>query len=245
LGLPRAVALHAAVHARTLLDWRRLTPWLVVTALVAVVAFALARLPDLDPTTLQDLLGELVLRGTGLCALGLGVSAIREDIEAGAMPLLLLRPRAAFALPAGRWLAVGGIVAGLGMAMTLLVAAALAAKPAQPDGRTVAVGLLAALAAAYAYSGLFMAVGAWFRSATGAALGWFVAIDVLLAQFSTRAAALSPATLATQMLHGLQPAGLDAAPPSPDALGALVWMAVLGLAGCALTIARLRRGPLH
>lgn len=240
LGTPSAIALHATQHLRTLLTFRRLWPYLLLAALPVAASAGLARLSLNDTSAVGTFYHHFAMRALALCALGLGTSALREDIDAGALPLLLLKPRAAVALPIGRMLAVALLIGGLGAAMMAGSTLSLLGTPFSPDAGYLLRQMLAAVFGAFAYTGIFMAFGTLAKAGTAMGLGFMVAVDLLLCQWVDLAAKLSPSTYVGILVQTLPGRDLTAANTAEQIPGALLALVLLGAAGCAGTLLRLR-----
>lgn len=243
LSLPRAVALHAAVHLRRLLTVRRLWPYLLLMALPILASAGLARLALDDTSVIGRFFQYFTLRAMALMALGLGVAAIREDAEAGVLPLVLLRPKAPLAVPLGRSLAVTAVVGVLGSAMALGTLATLLGTPFAPDLPYVGRALLAAWFGAFAYSGVFIGFGSWFTSGTAVGLGWLVGVDLVLAPYAEAAGRLSPSHYLAVLAQTLPGRDLVAAQTAGQIPGALLGLVLVGALGAAAAVVRLRGDP--
>lgn len=243
LSLARAIFLHASVHLRRVLTVRRLWPYLLLMALPVLASAGLARLALDDTSVIGRFLQYFTLRAMALCALGLGVSAIREDAEGGVLSLVLLRPRATLAVPIGRCLAVTAVVGVLGSGMALGSLAALFGTPFSPDLAYMARAVVAAWAGAFAYTGVFLGFGSWFAAGTAVGLGWLVGVDLVLAPYAEAAALLSPShylAILAQTLPGRDLVAANTAGQIPSAVAGLLLVGALGVAASAW---RLRGDP--
>lgn len=243
MSLLRAIFLHASVHLRRLLTLRRLWPYLLLMALPIVASAGLARLALDDTSTIGRFFQYFTLRALALCALGLGVSAIREDAEGGVLPLVLLRPRSTLAVPIGRCLAVTAVVGVLGTGMALGTLATLLGTPFSPDLAYVMRAVVAAWAGAFAYTGVFLGFGSWFAAGTAVGLGWLVGVDLVLAPYAEAAGKLSPShylAILAQTLPGRDLVAANTAGQIPGALAGLLLVGALGVAAAAW---RLRGDP--
>lgn len=243
LSLGRAIGLHLSVHLRRLLTLRRLWPYLALAALPVVASAGLARLALDDTSVIGRFFQYFTLRALALMALGLGVAAIREDAEAGVLPLVLLRPKAPLALPIGRALAVTVVVGLLGTAMALGTLATLLGTPFAPDLAYAGRAVLAAWFGALAYSGVFIGLGSWFASGTAVGLGWLVAVDLVLAPYAEAAARISPSHYLAVLAQTLPGRDLVAAQTAGQIPGALLGLLLVGALGAAAAVLRLRGDP--
>lgn len=243
MSLPRAILLHASVHLRRVLTLRRLWPYLLLMALPILASAGLARLALDDTSVIGRFLQYFTLRAMALCALGLGVSAIREDAEGGVLSLVLLRPRATLAVPIGRCLAVTAVVGVLGTGMAVGSLATLLGTPFSPDIGYVARAVVAAWAGAFAYTGIFLGFGSWFAAGTAVGLGWLVGVDLVLAPYAEAAALVSPShylAILAQTLPGRDLVAANTAGQIPSAVAGLLLVGALGIGA---SVWRLRGDP--
>lgn len=240
LGTGAAIALHTTQHLRNTLTLRRMWPYLLLVVLPIAAAAGLARLSIDDSSTIGRFYQHFAMRSLALCALGLGVAAIRDDAEAGALPLLLLKPRAPIALPIGRLIAVALMVCGLGGVMMTGTAGLMVGTLYSPDVGYLTRQVLAALFGGFAYAGIFLGMGAVFKAATGLGLGYLVAVDLLMAQWVDLAAKLSPSVYIGTLVQTLPGKELTAANTAGEIPGALAGLVLLGLAGVGAAVWKCR-----
>jgi len=191
-GLVAAVALHAQLHLQRTLRPRRVWPALLLVALVIAAAGGIARVSAGEPRALLTFLSTLGVRAIGLIALGFGTRALRADADHGALSAFLLRPRAAVALPLGRFLATSFIVAGFAVLLVAgvqAVAFAVALPVPWPQLPFLLVGLFLG---SVAYTALFLFFAAMVRPAAALGLGWLVMIDLGLGSVSGLLGRLTP-----------------------------------------------------
>ena len=241
LGTPAAIALHFWQHLRTTLTVRRLWPYLLLTVLPIIAAAGLARLALDDSSAVGRFYQHFAMRALALCALGLGTAAIREDAEAGALPLLLLKPRAALALPVGRLLAVAAVVGALGAVMMAGSTLLLLGTAYSPEIGYIVRQFLAAIFGGLAWAGIFVALGTLFKAGTALGLGFMVVVDLLMAQWVDLAAKVSPSTYIGILVQTLPGKDLVAANTADQIPGAVVALTVLGVIGGAVAVLRLQR----
>ncbi len=218
----------------------RLLLGLAVTAVaVASAAAARGRLSPDVPRAAMDTFESLGLPALALFALGLGTGALRRDADHGALDAFLLRPRAAVALPLGRWLASTLVVTGFGYAAVALAAAATAAF-ARPLAIERIVLLVAGLPlGAAAYCAIFLAMATIGRSAAAVAVVWWLAVDFGLSRVADGLARVSvhPALLTVVGFDTDLSVGGDA---GLAVRAAVVQLLLLTIAGLAVALVRLR-----
>ncbi len=213
-----ALWLHAELHLRRTLRLKQLWPGLLLVALVAAAAVGVARASAGEPRALLAFVGSLGVRAIGLIALGFGTRALRADADHGALSAFLLRPRAATALPLGRFVATSCVVAAYGVALVAAVQlAALGFALPIPWGHLPFL-LVAIVLAAAGYTALFMLLAAVARPAAALGLAWLVLVDLGLGGLSSRIGLLSPGPTAGVVMG----ADTDVALFSADALD--VWL---------------------
>lgn len=208
LGTASAVLLHAGLHLKRLAQPRALWPYLLIAVGVAAGGLGLVKLALSDPSAPIEYFRKFLLRGEALCALGLATAAVRADADAGALQYWLLRPRAAVALPIGRWLAVVAAVTGLGWLMALSVLGATAGTILMPPGEFVVRMLLSVPLAAMAYSAIFLWIASTVRAAAATGLLWLVLVDLGLASLSTTVGLIAPSQYLGTFIAGAPDASL-------------------------------------
>lgn len=254
LGYVQATLLHARLHALRLARWQTLWPWLALAVAAGVGGWVIARHSLEDAGAMQNYLQQFVLRVGALVGLALGVAAIRQDAEAGALPSFLLKPRAEVALPVGRFLAVSAWSGLLGTAAVGLALLGSWGTLLQPPAAMAGLLLLAAPLHAMAWSALCVGLGVWFKHAAAIAMGWLVVGDAVLGQFSAAGGLLSPGLHVSRMLGTgeveAQAAGLvsqlqggaGALPDiQPDPAGGAMGLVILSALGVAAAVLRLQR----
>jgi hypothetical protein len=209
LATGAAIALHAGLHLRRLANPRALWPYALILVGTVLGSLALVRLSLSEPTALVKYFETIVLRAEALCALGLATAAIRNDADAGALGLFLLRPRAPVALPVGRWLAVGLTVTVAGGLMLGGLVLSAAGTTMQAPGPTLLRMLLAVVLDGFAYAAIFLSLACWFKSAAAAGLAWFGVADLVLPPLSDAVARFSPSHHLQLMVEGVYPPATD------------------------------------
>lgn len=241
LSPARAIALQTQLHLRNTLTLRRMWPYLLLIALPIAAAAGLSRLSlHSDSSVIGRFYHHFAMRALALCALGMGTAAIRDDAESGALPLHLLKPWAVVAVPVGRLLAVTLLVTALGVAMMAGTTASLVGTLYSPDVGYVLRQVLAALFGGFAYAAIYLAMGAWFKSATALGLGFLVGIDLVAAPYWDLAAKLSPSHYIGVLVRTLPGRELVAAATADQVPGALVGLTALGLMAAGLAVWRMR-----
>lgn len=206
-----AMLLHARLYLARVAQPRAIWPYLLLIGLAAAGGLGLARWSLINAQALQTYVNSYALRGLALCALGLGIAAIRSDTDGGALGYYLLRPRAHFALPLGRWLATGLATAALGFGLIGAISLAAMGTPLHFDSALLARMLLAVVLSASVYPAIFMLIAIYFRNASAMGLGWLVVFDLLSPQLAdsfsvgTTIALLSPSHHLTQLIDGVYP----------------------------------------
>lgn len=253
MSVGSATWLHARLHFARLARWQTLWPWLALSVAAGLGGWLIARHSLEDAGAMQNYLQQFVLRVGALAGLALGVAAIRQDAEAGALPSFLLKPRAELALPIGRFLAVAAWSGLLGTAAVLLAVLGSWGSLLVPSSQLIGLLLLAAPLHAMAWSAICVGLGAWFKHAAAVALGWLVVGDAVLGQFSAAGGLLSPGLHVSRMLGtgevqaqavGLvnQLQGSGALPDiQPDPAGGALGLLVLSVLGAAAAVLRLQR----
>lgn len=255
-----AIALHAGQHLRRIANLRQLWVYALIVVAVVLGNLAMVQFSLSQPSAMRTYFESFVVRAQAMCALGLATAAIRADADAGALGLFLLRPRAPVALPIGRWLAVGAMVALAGLLMVLGMAATAAGTTMMVDLGVLGRMTLAALLGGFTYSAIFLCIACWFRSAAATGLAWFAVADLVLASLSDTAGALAPSHHLQLLVQGVYPPNASlvdmvkrlaqAAPPPvasqwnawlvPIEVGALALLTAVAL---GLALWRLRRAP--
>jgi ABC-2 type transport system permease protein len=193
-------------------------------AALAIVIGVFARLAD-DP---RQAAAEVVSGyGLGLlvplAALWLGTSAVGDLVEDKLLVYLWLKPVPRWQLPAAAILATASIVvplAALPLTASVLVAGA---------GDVVWATLLAASLAAFAYSGLFVAAGVWFRRAVWWGLAFVLIWEKVLAYAAEGAGRFTVIGWASAVL-GLA-SGIDVPLETRSTAGAFVVLPGIAIAG--------------
>ncbi len=255
-----AIALHAGQHLRRIGNLRQLWVYALIVVAVVLGNLALVRFSLSEPSAMRTYFESFVLRAQAMCALGLATAAIRADADAGALGLFLLRPCAPVALPIGRWLAVGAMVALAGLLMVLGLAATAAGTTMMVDLGVLGRMTLAVLLGGFAYAAVFLSIACWFRSAAATGLAWFAVADLVLPSLSETVGALSPSHHLQLLVQGVYPQNTSlvdrvkdlahvTAPPVasqwnawlvPIEVGALGLLTAVAL---GLALWRLRRAP--
>ncbi len=206
-----AALLHARLYLARITQPRAIWPYLLLIGLAAAGGLGLARWSLINAQALQTYVNGYALRGLALCALGLGVAAIRADTDGGALGYYLLRPRAHFALPLGRWLATSLATAALGLGLIAAITLAAMGTPLHFDSALLMRMLVGVLLSAAVYPAIFMLIALFFRNASAMGLGWLVVFDLLFPQLAdsfsvgTTIALLSPSHHLTQLIDGVYP----------------------------------------
>lgn len=234
---------HFGLHLRHLLNPRRSWPYYLLALLPVLGSAGLARLAIDDASRIGTFFQQFAMRALALCALGLGVGVFREDADSGALPMLLLRPRAVVALPVGRWLAVSLFCILLGGAMVVGIDATLFGTPFSVSSSYFVRQVTAVVFGAMAYAGVFMAIGAWFKSGTGFGLAFLLIVDLILATQVESLARLSPAHYLSALVQTLPGKELAAAQTADQIPGALLGLVGLAALGCVASVLRLRMDP--
>ncbi len=234
---------HFGLHFRRLLSLRRSWPYYLLVVLPVLGSGGLARLAIDDASRIGTFFQEFVMRALALCALGLGVGVFREDADSGALPMLLLRPRAVVALPVGRWLAVSLFCTLLGVTMVAGVDLGLLGTPFSIGAAYFVRQLLAVLFGAMAYAAVFMAIGAWFKSGTGVGLAFLLIVDLIMATKVDSMARAAPAHYLTVLIQTLPGKELEAAQTADQIPAALLGLVSLAALGCVAAVMRLRMDP--
>lgn len=236
-----AAVVHFGQHFGRLLNPRRTWSYWVLMLLPTIASAGLARLALDDTSRIGFFYQHFAMRALALCALGLGVAAIREDTEAGAMPTLLLRPRAAIALPIGRVVATALFCTLLGAAMTVGFNLSLLGSPFVVDFPFMLRQAAAISFGSLAYAGVFMAIGAWFKSGTGVGLAFLLVVDLIGATKIDSLAHFAPAHYLDILIQTLPGRDVTAAQTADQIPGALVGLLLLGALGTGLTTWRMSR----
>lgn len=203
-----ATVLHAGLHLRRLAQPRALWPYLLIAVAVSAGGLGLVKLALSDPSAPIEYFRKFLLRAVALSALGLASAAVRTDADAGALQYWLLRPRAALALPVGRWLAVVVAVTGLGWLMSLAVLGATAGTILMPPGEFIVRMLLSIPLAALVYSAIFLLIASTVRAAAATGLLWLVIVDLALASLSTTVGIVAPSQYLGTFIAGAPDASL-------------------------------------
>jgi hypothetical protein len=228
-----AILLHARLHALRVAKPAILWPYGLLLLLAGGGGWAIAHESLEAGTAMTNYLQQFVLRAGALVGLGLGVAAIRQDAEAGALPSFMLRPRAEIALPVGRFLAVAGWSALLGTMAVVLTLLGSWGTLLQPSPSYITLILLAAPLHAIAWAGICVGLGAWIKQAAAAGLAWLVIGDAVLGQFSEAGGILSPSLHVSRILTE------DVAKADP--MGGATGLLILAALGCIAAVVRLQR----
>jgi ABC-2 type transport system permease protein len=201
---------------------------------LAVVLGAFARFDDDPAQAATDAIGGYGLALlVPLAALWLGTSAIGDLVEDRLLVYLWLKPVPRWVLPVAAVLATATVVVPL--AVLPVAASAIVA-----DSRELAaVTLVAALLAALAYSGLFVAFGLWFRRAVWWGLAFVLLWENLVANISSGVARFTIVGWAGSILSTAD--DVDVAVEAAGAAGAFVVLPLIAAAGCVVAAWRYRR----
>ena len=167
-----------------------------------------------------------------LAALWLGTSAIGDLVEDRLLVYLWLKPVPRSQLPAAAVLATASVVvplAALPVAATALVAGA---------GDVVLHALLAAALAGFAYSGVFVAAGLWFRRAAWWGLAFVLLWENAVANLAEGSARFTVVGWANSILATAP--DVEITPSAGSATVAVVVLPAVALAGWLLATVRYR-----
>ncbi len=168
-----------------------------------------------------------------LAALWLGTSAIGDLVEDRLLVYLWLKPVPRWQLPAAAVLATATVVvplAALPVAATALAAGA---------GDVVVPALLAASLAGFAYAGVFVAAGLWFRRAAWWGLAFVLLWENAVANLAEGSARLTVVGWANSILAAAP--GVDVTPSAGSTTMALVVLPAVAVAGWLAATVRYRR----
>lgn len=238
-GPGRAIGLHARLWLRRLVERRLVVGLGGLAAALAAALVARGRLAPSEPRAAMETFASLGLPALALVALGLGISTLRRDADHGALDAFLLRPRAALALPVGRWAATTLVVTGFGWTVVALGAAGAAAfaRPFAPERLLLlAVGLPLG---AGAYVALFQAFATLGRAGAAISMGWWLLFDFGLSRVIDGLARVSVRP-ALELLVGFDTDLAIAGDAGREVLVAAVQLVLLAALGLAWTLYRLR-----
>jgi ABC-type transport system involved in multi-copper enzyme maturation permease subunit len=229
MGAVAAILESARQTLRLLLQNRLLRVALLAQVAIALLVFALAGRDQQRVTgrflycvVSWWLLGNTLLPMTTMY---FGVQAIHGDIEDRTFQYLFLRPVPRWAILLGKWLAVSGLCAAVFVGGTLLVFAAVAARPAMwTDGVEVHLALVFAAAmalSAAAYAAVAALFSARFRWPLVWSVFFIVGLQYLLANVPVRASvrAITIADPVRRFVLG----GIDPDQRLAEAFNALPW----------------------
>ena len=168
-----------------------------------------------------------------LAALWLGTAAIGDLVEDRLLVYLWLKPVPRWQLPAAAVLATASVVvplAALPVAATALVAGA---------GDVALPALLAASLAGFAYAGVFVAAGLWFRRAAWWGLAFVLLWENAVANLAEGSARFTVVGWANSVLATAP--DVEVTPSAGSATVAFVVLPAVALAGWLTTTARYRR----
>ena len=168
-----------------------------------------------------------------LAALWLGTSAIGDLVEDRLLVYLWLKPVPRWQLPAAAVLATTTVVvplAALPVAATTLVAGA---------GDMALPALLAASLAGFAYAGVFVAAGLWFRRAVWWGLAFVLLWENAVANLAEGSARFTVVGWANSVLSAAP--DVEVTPSAGSATVALVVLPAVALAGWLAATVRYRR----
>ena len=168
-----------------------------------------------------------------LAALWLGTSAIGDLVEDRLLVYLWLKPVPRWQLPAAAVLATASVVvplAALPVAATALVAGA---------GDVVLPALLAASLAGFAYAGVFVAAGFWFRRAAWWGLAFVLLWENAVANLAEGSARFTVVGWANSVLATAP--DVEVTPSAGSAAVAFVVLPAVALAGWLAATLRYRR----
>ncbi len=222
-GWVAAVALHATLHLRRSLRLRRIWPALLLVGLVVAAGAGIARVSADEPRALITFLSTLGVRAIGLIALGFGTRALRADADHGALSAFLLRPRAAVALPLGRFLATAFIVMCFAVLLVASVQAAAFAVALPIAWERLPFVLVGVMLGALSYTALYLFFAAMVRPAAALGLAWLVLVDLGLGSVSGVLGRLTPGPSVATIV------GFDADLSLWGTAGLEVWFAAGGL----------------
>jgi hypothetical protein len=236
---PRAATTLTAYYTLLLKTQLSLARALGIAALGAV-SILLGVLTRFDENSAQAAADSVGAYGLGLAlplaALWLGTSVLGDLVEDLLLVYLWLRPVARWQVPLAAVLATVSIVVpltALPIALAPLIAGAADVVPA---------AFLAAMLAAFAYSGIFVAAGLWFRRAAWWGLAFVVIWENALAYLAGGFSRFTVVGWAGAVLKG---ASDVSAPVDAGSLAAGVVVLVgIALGGWFVAVARYRRGEL-
>lgn len=171
-----------------------------------------------------------------LATLWLGTASIGDLVDDRLLVYLWLKPVARWQLPAAAMLATASVVvplAALPVAATALVAGA---------GGVVLPALIAAALAGFAYSGLFVAAGLWFRRAIWWGLAFVLLWENAVANLAEGSARFTVVGWANAVL-AIAP-DVEVSPSAGSGAAAFVVLPVVALAGWLAATARYRRADI-
>lgn len=233
---PRPAASLGALY-RLLLRTQVTVPRLLGIAALGSLSVLLGVFARWDDDPVQAAADVAASYGLGivvpLAAVWLGTSAIGDLVEDRLLVYLWLKPVARWQLPAAAVLATLTLVAPL--TALPLAASALAAGA----GEAALTVLLAASLAAFAYSGLFVAAGLWFRRAVWWGLAFVLLWENAAAHASEGTARFTVTSWARSLLSTVPE--VDVPLDGRSVAAALVVLPAVAIAGWLAATLRYRR----
>jgi ABC-2 type transport system permease protein len=222
---------------RLLLRTQITVPRLLGIAALGAIAVLIGVLARWDENSGQAIADAVSSYGLGLlvplATLWLGTSAIGDLVEDRLLAYLWLKPVSRWQLPAAAVLATVTVVVPL-------TAVPLAASTFAAGANDVAVAaFLAAVFAALAYAGLFVAAGLWFRRAVWWGLAFVLLWENVVAYTAEGAARFTVIGWASSIL-GLAP-NVDVQLEAGSAAAAFVVLPAIAVAGWLIATWRYRR----
>jgi ABC-2 type transport system permease protein len=236
---PRTSGTLAAYYVLLLKTERSLARLLGLAGLGAI-SLLLGVLTGFDEDPVQAVAGAVDAYGLGLAlplaTLWLGTSVLGDLVEDRLLVYLWLRPVARWQVPLAAVLATATLVVPLvvvPIALTPLVAGASELVPA---------AFLAALLAAFAYSGIFVAAGLWFRRAVWWGLAFVLLWEIALARLAEGFARFTVVGWSGAVLEGASDA--DVRVDAGSLTTAVAVLVAVAIAGWLVAVVRYRRGEL-
>ncbi|MEC8024422.1 MAG: ABC transporter permease [Myxococcota bacterium] len=179
--------------------------------------------PDAFATHMFEVFWGFVLPATSLL---LGVGVVRDELEAGTIGYLLLRPIPRSVVYSAR------VFSACGIAIVLAVINTMAVVTVLPIPAEITVGLLIALASAGAivFTALFAAIGTVFSRPFLVGLGWLIGCERVIASvaFDGRYGAISAHLVGLAGLNTPTDAGLGLTVLEPPSMfGSLSYLAIV------------------
>ena len=225
---------------RLLLRTQITVPRLLGIAVLGALSVVIGLFARWDDNEAQAATDAVASYGLGILApfatLWLGTSAIGDLVEDRLLVYLWLKPVPRWQLPAAAVLATVSVVVPL--TAVPLAASALVAGA----GDVAPAAFFAAVLAAFAYSGLFVAAGLWFRRAVWWGLAFVLLWENVAAHAAEGAARFTVVGWASSIL-GLAP-DVDVSLEAGSTAAALVVLPAIAVAGWLVATWRYRRADI-